>query len=445
MLYWIQNLAYNTNNFNNGCLKLTDKIFQTKTFLKNNKDILIPKADKSNKTVIMNKTDYNTKIENLLADDSTYIKLEKHPTNDINLQLQSILLTWKSKKIINDNLFKFLHSNTNNAPKFYGSSKLNKPNCPLRPITSFIGSPTYNLSKSISKSLQKTIEQNEFYIKDSWSFKRKINNLNITKKFNIISLDIVSMYTNITWDLITISIKKRWKLIKKHTFLNYMDFNKAVLLCLDSAYCNYDNNIYKQINGLPMGSPLSATLANIVMEESETKIINELTYYIKFYYRYIDDTLICLPNNKINDILYKFNQIHPKLIFTLEKSVNDSINFLDLNIKVENNKIITNWYRKDVWSGRYLHFYSNHSLSNKIGIIYSLTDRAILLSHDKFHSENLNLVKETLIKNGYPLDLLNDKIDMRYKLLMNNKCSKNNINDTSETKDFKKIITTIYT
>ena len=29
-----------------------------------------------------------------------------------------------------------------------------------------------------------------------------------------------------------------------------------------------------------MGSPLSATLANIVMEEAEPKIINELTYYI---------------------------------------------------------------------------------------------------------------------------------------------------------------------
>ena len=49
----------------------------------------------------MNKSDYNTKIHNLLSDNSTYIKLEKDPTNDINLQLKSILLLWKSKKIIN--------------------------------------------------------------------------------------------------------------------------------------------------------------------------------------------------------------------------------------------------------------------------------------------------------------------------------------------------------
>ena len=55
--YWIQNLAYNTKNFIIGCLNLADKIFQTKKFFKTNKDILFLKADKSNKTVIMNKRD----------------------------------------------------------------------------------------------------------------------------------------------------------------------------------------------------------------------------------------------------------------------------------------------------------------------------------------------------------------------------------------------------
>ena len=133
MLYWIQNLALNTNNYNNGSLNLTTQILQTKLFIK------------SNKTIIMNKTDYNTTIQNLLSDNSTYIKLEKDPTNNINLQLKSILLSWTSKKIIIDNLFKYLHSNnTSAAPKFYGLPKLHKPNCPLRHITSFIGSPTYN-------------------------------------------------------------------------------------------------------------------------------------------------------------------------------------------------------------------------------------------------------------------------------------------------------------
>ena len=99
-----------------------------------------------------------------------------------------------------------------------------------------------------------------------------------------------------------------------------------------------------------MGSPLSATAANVVMEELEKKILIKLPYDIIFYYRYVDDTLICLPENEAEDILCRFNSIDKKLKFTLEKSINNNINFLHLNIQVTNNKIKTNWYRKSIFS-----------------------------------------------------------------------------------------------
>ena len=98
----------------------------------------------------------------------------------------------------------------------------------------FIGSPTSKLSINISISVQKTVRQNEFYIVDSWSFKHKINNISIPKNSTIISLDIVSMFTNITWDLKTKSIKKRWNVIKQHTFFNDREFNRTLKICLDS-------------------------------------------------------------------------------------------------------------------------------------------------------------------------------------------------------------------
>ena len=43
--------------------------------------------------------------------------------------------------------------------------------------------------------------------------------------------------------------------------------------------------------------------------------------------------MICLPKNKINDNLHRFNNIHPNLVFTKEISINNSINFLDINLK----------------------------------------------------------------------------------------------------------------
>ena len=64
-----------------------------------------------------------------------------------------------------------------------------------------------------------------------------------------------------------------------------------------------------------------------------------------------------------------------------------------------------------------MNFYSNHSLSNKTGIIYSLTDRVISLSNKKYRNENLKLAKETQIKNRYPLDLLSGKIPKNINFL----------------------------
>ena len=113
--------------------------------MKNNTDIILKNADESNKTIIMNRNDYDTKIYNLLNNPSTYTKLRKNPTNEINNTLTITLNDLKNRNIIDEKLYKFLHCSTNIAPKFYGLHKIHKIDCPLRPINSFIGSPWYNL------------------------------------------------------------------------------------------------------------------------------------------------------------------------------------------------------------------------------------------------------------------------------------------------------------
>ena len=71
---------------------------------------------------------------------------------------------------------------------------------------------------------------------------------------------------------------------------------------------------------------------------------------ISCFIRYVDDTLICLLENKLKNILCRFNSIDKKLKCTLEKFINNNINFLDSNIQIINNKITTNWYRKQIIS-----------------------------------------------------------------------------------------------
>ena len=115
-----------------------------------------------------------------------------------------------------------------------------------------------------------------------------------------------------------------------------------------------------------------------------------------------------------------FNMYTEHLQFTVERSRDNKISFLDIEVIVKNNCIITNWYRKPTFSGRLLNFHSQHPNNNKIAIIYSLVDKAIKLSDESFYNENLSLIKQLLFDNDYLVDLVNTHIEKRLKFLNNN-------------------------
>ena len=52
----------------------------------------------------------------------------------------------------------FLKSSDAHPPRLYGLPKIHEVDVPLRPIVSFIGSPAYNLSKDLAKTLSHLID-----------------------------------------------------------------------------------------------------------------------------------------------------------------------------------------------------------------------------------------------------------------------------------------------
>jgi len=96
---------------------------------------------------------------------------------------------------------------------------------------------------------------------------------------------------------------------------------------------------------------------------------------------------------------------------------------MDLRLEVVNGEIVLDWFHKETFSGRFLSFYSNHPRCHKIGNIYNLTDRAILLSHPKHHQKNIEMCIGYLLNNGYPLKLIVEQINRRIKTLFMNKVS----------------------
>ena len=81
----------------------------------------------------------------------------------------------------------------------YGLPKIHKPNVPLRPILSMIGSAQHKLAKWLSEVLDPVPQKySKRCIKDSFMFTEFIQNLNIEKETSFMcSVDITSLLTNV--------------------------------------------------------------------------------------------------------------------------------------------------------------------------------------------------------------------------------------------------------
>ena len=163
-----------------------------------------------------------------------------------------------------------------------------------------------------------------------------------------------------------------------------------------------------------MGSLLAPIVSHIVMVDLEETCIENLSFRPAIYKRYVDDIIIALPSDRIDETLNTFNSYHQKLQFTIETEIDNTISFLDIALTRVDNQITTNWYRKPTWSGRFMNFFLMSSYATNIGIVYILVDRTLKLSHPKHHKKNLQLIRNTLHLNCYPMRFINryiNKID----------------------------------
>lgn len=117
------------------------------------------------------------------------------------------------------------------------------------------------------------------------------------------SFDVVSLFTNIPLALVISIINENFNLISQICDIPNNLFIEIVSFLFDSTYFSYNNEIYKQINGCPMGGAVSPAIAELIM--------NTLLYYVKdkcdfefgFVFQYVDDLLVALPDNKIDSTL----------------------------------------------------------------------------------------------------------------------------------------------
>ncbi|XP_018376461.1 PREDICTED: uncharacterized protein LOC108769774 [Trachymyrmex cornetzi] len=400
----------------------------TKLFLEQNKNILLTRADKGNVTVAMDAKDYKQKMLSLLNDDSTYEIIRKNPICNLTRKLGELLILWKNKDYITKQDYNYLYVSDGSLPGIYGLPTIHKVDVPLRIIVSAIDSTLYPLASFLHKIISKVSLESQSYIKNSFHLIEIIKNISLGDNDVLVSLDVVSLFTNVPLDLAMDSINYRWSSISKNIKIDRNEFMKALKLVFESAFFSYDNTIFRQKYGMPMSSPLSPVIADLVLQDLEMKALSTLEFHLPLYVRYVDDVALAVPSEKTNAILEVFNSFHPRLQFTIEVG-GTTLNYLDLTLIKVDKKLEYDWFHKPTFSGRYLNFISEHPISQKKGTIISMVDRAFLLSVPKYHKKNLKIVIETLLMNDYPLEFIFDTINERLKSLVHKKTLKQKKND----------------
>lgn len=385
---------------------------ETKLFLKNNPDILVTRSDKGGTSVAMYTSVYEEKMLELLGDPEVYTVLKSDPTSQVQSRCNNIVKDLKMKTHIGEGMAKSLNNYKAVCPKMYGNPKIHKDDVPLRPIVSSINAPTTKLSKFMADLLKKSFSQfNKYAVKDSWGFSECVNNLSLPDGHVIVSLDVVSLFTNISLERTITVIEENWQLVAIHTSMPKASFVEIIRFLFDSNFFSFNNTIYSQKFGCPMGSNLSPVLANVVMSDLLHKSIPKLTFHLPFIFQYVDDLILSIPEDKEGEILEIFCSYDPHIKFTLEREDNRSVPFLDTRvIRGPDNVIMLDWYRKPTSSGRYINYSSYHTPKMKANVILGMKTRISRVVHPQLRNGALIRFRDLMQENGYPLPYLNKLI-----------------------------------
>ena len=149
---------YNNSKHSQSLNPLTRAEQKALSILRRNKDIVILKPDKGNGVVILNKTDYINKVESLLSDKSKFGPTkEDDPLKQVNFlqeKLRVLLRKLKDKGSISSQQYDLVYPQGSQLGVMYGSPKIHKAGCPVRPILSSINTANYRLAKFLVTVLQ---------------------------------------------------------------------------------------------------------------------------------------------------------------------------------------------------------------------------------------------------------------------------------------------------
>jgi hypothetical protein len=387
---------------------LTPDLRQAAKKLRDNDQIVIRKADKSNLFVILDKTEYVSKISDILSDGSKFCRITRDPTEQVQRKANKLINTVNAvggSRTLTPIVGSY-------SPGYlYGNVKTHKEGNPLRPIISQVTSPIYKTAKELDAIIKP-------YIPKQFSLKSKDDFLEIIRATRpsglLASLDVTSLFTNVPTEETLEIIAKH---VYSHSTLPAPPIPKKILLDLlrlctsESPFRTPDNKIYRQTNGVAMGSPLGPTFAEYYMCEIENRVLSDGQIKPELYCRYVDDIFVVVRDEEHLKKLRIAFELNSVLKFTYELGQNRTLPFLDVFVEVKDNSVVTKVYRKPTDIGRVLNAASECPERYKKSTIRALIHRAFkTCSTEGDLNTELRNCKQILVNNGFTNSTIDEEI-----------------------------------
>jgi hypothetical protein len=372
------------------------------------KDLVFLPSDKGGEFCIVSTNDYEDAALRHLGDENTYRKTARMTAKTIETKINGTWRRISASEQLKPHIIRSYVSSNTDLPRFYHLVKTHKegPEMKIRPIVSNCNGPTKKISWLLCNVLNPLYQLLPTHLDSSMQLINAIRNLDTTVTATHsypFSLDVCALYTSIPPQAAVQAIRTKLLQHREKNWPLQVDHICELLeVILQNNYFSFQNAVYKQVSGLPMGNNVSGILSSVYMDAIEQQTLHQLN--IGLFKRYVDDVFILTTDEEEAKNIYRhMNKQNKNIKFEIELPKDKSLSLLDFKVSMESGTPTFSFFRKQARKPVFINYKSAMPEQAKLSCIRNemnrIEERCSIQEEGQYH---LNKFKETLRMNGYP-------------------------------------------
>lgn len=376
-------------------------------FLKDNA-LLVKLTDKNLGLAVFPRNWYISEVMKMLTEGDTYQRVPQLDTEKLHRKMIEKLDKWK----LPPNMDRYVREKTKQTiPAFHAIPKVHKTPWALRPIVPSHSWVTSCLSQVVDHLCRPILQHLPWVVDSS---KQVINNLEGISTDSddvwICTGDVVAFYTNIDSEDCARVVAAAYSYYFPKSRVHGQTLAQMIKFIMDNNYFSFQDQTWKQLGGLAMGTSCAPVLANIYAASFERHKIVGLSG-VSLYNRYIDD-ILCIFIGSLERLTafqkkVKLGSLVVKWDCSKLKNEFLDIEILRIQNRMEPGHLATRLFRKPMNRFLYIPWSSAHPLHVKKAFVKAELIRfAIVSSEVGYFAEARKQFYGNLRRRGYPPQIL---------------------------------------